>query len=229
MTWLRLNWEQVIDLLWSHLMLAVPAIVFSTVIAVPLGRLAYRHPRVGGPVLSAASLLYAIPALPMLVIIPAVLSIPLRSSMTMITALTVYGVALFVRTSADAFASVDPTVRDAATAIGHSPRSLFWRVDLPLAVPVLIAGLRVVSVSTIGLVTVGALVGIRNLGTLMTDGFQRGIAAEVGAGVATTVVLALIIDAVLLFLGRLLTPWTRRRRAAVTATVEIPGGDGVPA
>ncbi|WP_312899803.1 ABC transporter permease [Corynebacterium variabile] len=229
MTWLRLNWEQVIDLLWSHLMLAVPAIVFSTVIAVPLGRLAYRHPRVGGPVLSAASLLYAIPALPMLVIIPAVLSIPLRSSMTMITALTVYGVALFVRTSADAFASVEPTVRDAATAVGHSPTALFWRVDLPLAVPVLIAGLRVVSVSTVGLVTIGALVGIQNLGTLMTDGFQRGIAAEVGTGVVVTVVLALVIDAVLLLVGLLLTPWTRQRRTAETATVGVPGSSEVPA
>lgn len=209
MTWLRFNWPQVLDLLGSHLLLAFPAIVFTAIVAIPLGRLAFRRPHVGGPLLGIATLLYAIPALPLMIVIPVVFGVALRSAATMIIALTLYGVALFVRVAADAFGTVDVAIRDAALAIGHSPRSVFWRVDLPLAVPVLLAGLRVVSVSTIGLVTIGALIGIPSLGTLMTDGFQRGIAAEVATGVIATVALALLLDAILLALGRAVTPWAR--------------------
>lgn len=210
MTWLALNWQQALQLLGEHLALSVPAIVLSALIAIPLGRFAVLHPKVGNPLLQAAALLYAIPALPMLIVIPVLFSLPLRSHASMTIALTAYGVALFVRTSVDAFSSVDASVRDAATAIGYSRRAAFWRVELPLAVPVLIAGLRVVAVSTVSLVTIGALVGIQNLGTLMTDGFQRGLAGEVAVGVIATVLLALAIDVVLLLGGRALTPWTRR-------------------
>lgn len=205
MKWLSANWPQVTDLAFSHLMLSVPAILASVLIAVPIGRLAYQRPRIGGPLLGAATLLYAIPALPLLIVIPAILGIPLRSAATMIVALSVYGVALLVRTAADAFASVSPHVRDAAIAIGNSPRSVFWKVELPLAVPVLLSGVRVVTVSTIGLVTIGALIGVPSLGTLLTDGFQRGIVAEVATGVIATVVLAIFLDALLLIIGRVTT------------------------
>ncbi|CAI9409657.1 MULTISPECIES: ABC transporter permease [Aestuariimicrobium] len=207
MNWLRLNWTQVVDLTVDHLLLSVPAIVISVLVAVPIGRLAHRRPRWGSPLLGAASLMYAIPALPLLIIIPAVFGTPLRSSATMVIALSIYGVALLVRTAADAFASVDTHTRDAAVAIGCSPRSLLWRVDLPMALPVLLSGIRVVTVSTIGLVTIGALIGVSSLGNLLTDGFQRGIAGEVLTGVVVTVLLALVLDGLLLLAGRLLTPW----------------------
>lgn len=209
MTWLALNWQQVVTLAVAHLLLSLPAIIISVLIAVPIGRLAFRRPRIGGAVSATATLLYAIPALPLLIIIPAIAGTPLRSSATMIIALSVYGVALLTRTAADAFSSVDGGVRTAAVAVGHSPRSVFWRIDLPLAVPVLIGGIRVMAVSTIGLVTIGALIGVPSLGTLLTDGFQRGIAAEVATGVIATVVLALLIDAALVLTGRLLAPWAR--------------------
>lgn len=213
MKWLRLNWAQVIDLTWTHLLLSVPAIVVSVLVAVPLGRLAQRRPRWGGPLLSAASLLYAIPALPLLILIPALVGIPLRSPLNVIIALSIYGVALLVRSAADAFASVDPVARDAAVAVGYSPRSMFWTVDLPLAVPVLLAGVRVVTVSTVGLVTIGALIGVSSLGTLLTDGFQRGITAEVLTGVLATVALALVLDVLLVLAGRRVTAWSRPVRA----------------
>lgn len=214
MTWLSLNWPHVVDLARAHLLLSVPAILLSVVIAVPVGRLAYRHPRVGGPLLGAASLLYAIPALPLLIVIPALLGTPLRSATTMIVALTVYGVALLVRTAADAFTAVDDHTRDAAVAVGHSPLAVFWQVDLPLAFPVLLSGVRVVTVSTIGLVTIGALIGVSSLGTLLTDGFQRSISAEVATGVIATVLLALLLDGLLLLTGRVAAPWTRAARPA---------------
>lgn len=209
MTWLTGSWQYVLELTRDHLVLSIPAIVISVLIALPIGQLAHQHPKVGGPLLSAASLLYAIPALPLLIIIPAIVGIPIRSKTTMIIALTIYGVALLVRTAADAFGSVDARTRDAAVAVGHSPRSVFWRVDLPLAIPVLISGIRVVTVSTISLVTIGALIGVPGLGSLLTDGFQRGITAEVATGVIATVILALALDALLLIIGWLITPWTR--------------------
>ena len=209
MTWLSANWPQVIQLTGAHLALSLPAIVVSVLVAVPIGRLAARRPALGGPVLGAATLLYAIPALPLLIIIPVVAGTQLRSPATLIIALSIYGVAVLVRSAADAFGGIDAQVRDAAIAVGHSPRAIFWKVDLPLAVPVLLAGVRVVAVSTIGLVTIGALIGIPNLGLLLTDGFQRGITSQVAAGVIATVALALVVDAVLLAAGWLLTPWAR--------------------
>lgn len=215
MSWPLANGQLILAAAVDHLLLSLPAILLSIVIAVPIGRLAFRAPRLGGPLLGVSSLAYAIPALPLLILIPALIGTPLRSWQTMVVALTVYGVALMVRTSCDAFAAVDPQLRDAAVAIGHSPRSVFWRVELPLAVPVLISGIRVVAVSTISLVTIGALIGVRSLGSLLTDGFQRGIAAEIWSGVIATVVLALLLDALILLLGRMLTPWTRRATADV--------------
>lgn len=213
MNWLSLNWEQVVELSREHLLLTIPAVLISVLVAVPIGRLAYRRPRLGGAVLVAASLLYAIPALPLLIIIPALLGTPLRSAATMIVALSLYGVALLVRTVADAFAAVDQSAKAAALAIGYSPRRVFWTVELPLAFPVMLSGIRVVTVSTIGLVTIGALIGVQSLGTLLTDGFQRGITAEVVTGVITTALLAILLDAILLVVGRALTPWTRSRKA----------------
>lgn len=216
MNWPLANWRLVLDAVGDHLALAVPAILLSVVIAIPIGRLAFRRPRVGRPVLFVASLAYAIPALPLLIIIPALIGTALRSWQTMVVALTVYGVALLVRTACDAFSAVDPQLRDAAAAVGYSPLGLFWRVDLPLAVPVLISGIRVVVVSTISLVTVGALIGVPSLGSLLTDGFQRGIAAEIWSGVLATAVLALVLDALVIGVGKLLTPWRMRAARGTT-------------
>lgn len=207
MTWLSHSWRNVLELLLVHLSIAVPAIIIATLIAIPIGRFAYRFPRVGGPVLSASTLLYAIPALPMLIIIPVIFSTSLRSATTIIIALIAYGVALLVRSAADGFAAVDRSVRESAMAIGYSKRQMLWKVDLPLATPVIISGIRVATVSTVGLTTIGALVGISNLGSLFTDGFQRGIPAEVITGIVLTVAVALLLDGIVQLIGRLLTPW----------------------
>lgn len=210
MTWVANNWSQVLELLGSHLLLAIPAIVLSFLLAVPLGVLAARQPRVGRPLVAGAGMLYAIPALPLLITLPLVFGLPLRSAATVIVALTVYGVALLVGTSADGFSAVDSSVRESAKALGHSKVGMFFAVDLPLAGPVLLSGLRVVAVSTISLVTIGALIGVPGLGSLLTDGFQRGILAEVLTGIITTMLVALFADAGLVGLGKVLMPWTRK-------------------
>jgi len=118
-------------------------------------------------------------------------------------------VALLVRAALDAFDSVDDDLRQAAVAMGFKPGARFLQIDLPLSLPVLFAGLRVVSVSNISLVSVAALLGIGNLGMLFTSGLQRGFVTEVLVGIIAILVLALLMDAVLVLLERLLTPWTR--------------------
>ena len=208
-TWLSLNWQQVLRLTVDHLALAVPAIVLSVVIATPIGWLAHRRRWLGKPLLGLATLMYAIPALPLLIMIPGVFGFALRSPQTIVTALTIYGVALLVRTAADAFGAVDKDVQASATAVGHSGLSLFWRVNLPLAIPVLASGIRVMAVSTVGLVTIGALIGESGLGLLLTDGFQRGITAEVVTGLLATMALAGLLDGLVYATGRALTPWVR--------------------
>lgn len=207
MNWLSQNWQQVFALAADHLLLSLPAIALAVLIAVPIGRLSFAYRRFGGVFTGTATMLYAIPALPMLIVIPAIAGVPLRSNANMIITLTLYGVALLVRSAADGFGAVDPAVRDASRAIGFSRTRLFWGVDLPLAFPVILAGVRVTAVSTISLVTIGALIGVSSLGTLLTDGFQRGIASEVWTGIVATVVLALAVDAFLLLIGRALMPW----------------------
>lgn len=209
MTWLTHAWPQVLDLGRAHLALSALAVVASLVLAVPLGYLAARRPHLGAAVTSTMSVLYAIPALPLLVVVPVVLGTPLRSSATVVAALTCYGVALMVRSAADGFTAVDPGVRQAAEAVGHSRWSLWWHVDLPLATPALVAGARVLCVSTVGLVTIGALVGVPSLGTLFTDGFQRGILAEIVTGILATVALGLALDGACALVGRALTRWDR--------------------
>jgi len=175
-----------------------------------LGWLARRYRVSRGIILTGAGLLYAVPSLPLFFVLPAVIGTGLRSPLNVIIALTLYGVALMVRVVADGLESVDADVRQSASAVGYSAWSRFWQVELPLAGPVLLAGMRVVAVSTVSLVTVGAVIGVQSLGSLFTDGFQRGIQAEIIAGLVATVALALLFDGALVLAGRVLMPWTRR-------------------
>ncbi|MDT9594097.1 ABC transporter permease subunit [Nocardioides zeae] len=218
MKWLSQSWELVVELTLAHLALSVPAVLASLLIAVPLGWTAHHVARVRGPLLVGVGLLYAIPSLPLFIIVPVLAGTPLRSAATMVIVLTVYGVAVMVRSAADAFASVPASARDAATAVGYARWSAFWRVELPLAGPVLLAGLRVVVVSTVSLVSVGAVIGIRSLGTLFTDGFQRGIQAEVVTGLVLIVALAVLLDQLCVLVGRLAMPWTRAVRPTGAAS-----------
>ena len=212
MIWLWSN----LDLVWlrtaDHIVLSLPPLVLSFVLALPLGWVANRYRTARGAILSIAGLFYAIPSLPLLLMLPVIIGTSLRSPLNLIAALTLYGLALMVRVVADGLASVDPDVRQSATAVGFSAWSRFWLVELPLAGPVLLAGVRVVAVSTVSLATVGAVIGAQSLGSLFTDGFQRGIQAEIITGIVVTVLLALVLDGAVVLLGRVLMPWTRRAR-----------------
>lgn len=209
MTWLSSNWGVIGSLTLSHLWIALPAIVMSVLLSVPIARWA-AFSRRGGWVLSALSALYAVPSLPLLIVIPVIVGVTLRSPANMVIVLTLYGVAVLVRQVAEGFCAIPRATLQAANACGYSLPRRFVQVELPLATPVIVAGTRVVATSTVSLVTVGAFIGVRSLGTLFTDGFQRGLVAEVVAGLVATVLLALVIDALIQGIGWALTPWTRR-------------------
>jgi len=229
MTWLFNNGNLMGQLVVAHLLIAIPPIILSFVISVPIGWVANRFSWSRGTLLTVLGLLYAIPSLPLFIILPLIIGTGLRDSINLVVALTLYGIALMVRTTADGLASVDPDVRQSASAVGFSARSQFFRVELPLAGPVLLAGIRVVAVSTISLTTVGAVIGIDSLGSLFTDGFQRGITVEIFTGIVLTIILALGVDGLLVLLGRVLMPWVavnsgrvnrrERRRAQQAVTV----------
>ena len=210
MNWLTGSWALIGELTLTHLTIAVPAIIASVLIAVPIGAWAQRSKGVGGVVLSFLTVLYAVPSLPLLIVIPVLSGVALRSRVNMVVVLTIYGIAVLIRQCAEAFAAVPADVLECADALGMSRFRRFCTVELPLAVPVIVSGTRVVITSTVALVTIGAFIGVRSLGTLFTDGFQRGLTVEVLAGLVMTIALALLLDALAVGIGALMTPWRRK-------------------
>lgn len=211
MNWVLGNLDLIWDLTLNHLRQSLIPIVLGFVIALPIGWLAWRFTSLRGAVLTTVGLLYTIPSLGLFALLAAGFGIPYLSETNLIVALSVYGVAIMTRSVADGLDSVDETTRSAAIAVGFGPWRRFWTVDLPLSGPVLLAGLRVTATSTISLATVGILIGVQNLGYLFTNGFQRRIVPEVFAGVVAVVVIALIVDLILVIIGRLTLPWLPRR------------------
>lgn len=214
MTWLWGNLPLVLDLTLNHIRLSIVPIVLGFVIAVPLGRLTLTSRYARATMITAMSLLYTIPSLPLFVILPAIIGTRVLSDTNLIVALTIYAVAIMVRATSDAFFSVSADTKQAATAMGFSAWRRFWRVEFPLAGPVMLAGLRVVSVSTIALVSVGVLIGSENLGYLFLNGKARNNLEEVGVGIIATLLIALVFDLVLVAVGRILMPWVRVERGA---------------
>lgn len=209
------NRELVVTQLVQHLYLALLPLVLGVTVALPAGRLAQRVRSVRGLLLGASNVLYTIPSLALFVVVPVVLGTGQTEPVNVVVALTVYTAALLVRPVLDALEAVPAQVTAAATAMGYPPWRRFLAVELPLAVPVLAAGVRVASVSNISLVSVGALIGVGGLGELFTDGFQRDYVAQVVVGLLLILALALAMDLALLGLRRVLTPWSRAVKAGV--------------
>lgn len=222
--WLRwgLNHsDRVLMLTFEHLRLSLPAILASLIVSIPIAAAANRLRPVREIIVSGTGLLYAIPSLPLFIVLPIILGTGVRDMVNVIVALTLFGASLMVRSAADGLAAVPEHVRLSATAQGFSAWRRFVGVDLPLAGPAMLAGLRVVSVSTISLVSVSAVLGVQSLGSLFTDGFQRSIVASIVIGILGTALLALIMDLLLVLAGRLLMPWT-----AAAGTSAKPSGRG---
>jgi osmoprotectant transport system permease protein len=213
MTWAFDHLDLIAAQLGEHLYLALLPVAIGLGLALPLGMLAVRFPRSYPPMLATAGILYSVPSLALFVVLPGILGTKILDPINVIAALTVYTAALLVRTVVDGLRSVPDHVRQAATAIGFPPGGRVLRVELPIAVPVIMAGVRVATVANISLVSVGALIGVGGLGELFTDGFQRNFPTPIVVGVVLSVALALAADAVLVLLERWLTPWARARAA----------------
>lgn len=213
MTWVLDNLDLIARLSGEHLRQSMVPIVLGLVLAIPAGWTAYRFKVTRGIVLTLVALLYTIPSLALFALLPPLLGIRFLSAWNLVIALTIYAVAIMTRFVTDALISVDPAVRQAAEAVGYGPWRRFWAVELPLAGPVILAGLRVTAVSTISLATVGVLIGIDNLGYLFTNGFERQLVQIVLAGVVAVVLIAIVVDLLLVAIGRLVMPWTRRKEA----------------
>src|ERR671912_1246014 len=173
MTWLTDNWRTVLDLALSHLYLAGIPLVVGLLVSLPLGWAAKRWSRSYPALITTTGLLYTIPSLALFVLMPGVLGTKILDPVNVVVAMTVYTVALLVRTVADGLRAVPDHIEQAATAMGYRGLRRLLGVELPLAVPVISAGLRVAAVSNVSIVSVAAVIGVSQLGSLFTDGFQR--------------------------------------------------------
>jgi osmoprotectant transport system permease protein len=205
------NQSLILDAFTQHIVLALVPVLLGILIALPLGYLAVRHRRLYYPFVNVSSVLYAIPSLALFLILPSIIGTKVLSPVNIVIALTIYTVALLVRVVADGLTSVDATVTQAASAMGYRRIRRLFGVELPIAVPVMLAGLRVATVANISIVSVGALIGVGGLGALFTRGLQLHYVDPIIVGIVLSVLLAGVCDGIIVLIQRRLTPWTRAR------------------
>jgi osmoprotectant transport system permease protein len=211
--WIRWDWISahipvIRDALVQHIELTVIAVVVGLLIAVPLGLLAWRRRIFRGPIFSVTGILYTIPSLALFAIL-----IPF-TGLTFLTAeigLVGYTLLILIRNIVVGLDAVPQEVRESAQGMGFRPLAELIRIDLPLAVPTIMAGVRIATVTTIGLVTVTALIGEGGLGSLILDGLIRDFKTPLVVGTVLSVALAFVADLTLASVQRLVTPWSRGR------------------
>lgn len=194
---------------WTTVWLAALPLLVGLLIALPLGWLASRYRWTYPPLVTLAGVLYTIPSLVLFVVLPGLLGTRVLDPINVAVALTLYTIALLVRVIADGISAVPSTTLSAATAMGYTGRQRLFGVQLPIAVPVIGAGLRVAAVSNVSLVSVASIIGVSQLGQLFVDGNNLNSLTPILLGLIVIVLLALVFDALILLGVRLLTPWAR--------------------
>ena len=205
--------NQILSWTWTTVWLAGLPLVIGFLLAVPIGWLASRYRWSYPPIVSGAGLLYTIPSIVLLLVLPGIVGTKILDPINVAIALTAYTLALLVRIVADALMSISPETMSAAAAMGYTSWQRFWSVQLPVAIPVIGAGLRVAAVSNVSLVSVASIIGVAQLGELFVDANNNSLVAPAVVGVILFVVLALLFDALILIGVRLLTPWRRAVRS----------------
>jgi osmoprotectant transport system permease protein len=210
--YVRDNSDTILAALREHAALTAQAVAIAALVAVPLAVAAYWFRSLTGPILALSGVLYTIPSLALFAFVAPYLG---TGTTTVVLGLVLYALLLIVRNSLAGLNQVPAEVRDAAEGMGYGRTARLLRIDLPLALPGILTGLRLATVSTVALTTVGVLVGHGGLGQLILGGFRNNFyKAEILTGTVLCVGLALVLDLVLAGVGRLLTPWIARRRAA---------------
>lgn len=202
--------ERLRDMLVEHVELTILAVVIGLAIAGPLGIAAVRWRRLVTPMLSVTGILFTIPSLALFILVLSVFDTGL-SRTTALIGLVTYSLLILFRNTVAGFDSVPADVREAGEAMGHTWWQLLWRVQLPVALPVIVAGIRVATVSTIGLVTITALIGQGGFGRLFITGFARQNATILLTGIVCSALLAVVLDLVIVLLQRQALPWARSR------------------
>jgi osmoprotectant transport system permease protein len=229
--WVMDHLEEVRAATFEHLRLTLIAVVVGFLIASALSLLAIRWRWTFGPITWATGVLYTIPSLALFVMLVPITG--LGTTLTAEIALVGYTLLILVRNIVAGIDGVPAPARDAADGMGLTRSQRLWRVEVPLALPAIIAGLRIATVTTVGLVTVTALVGLGGYGDFINEGLDRQFVTEVTLGGALSVVMAVAFDVVLVVLGRLLAPWERRsrrrrRELVIEGNAGLRPGLGVP-
>ena len=211
--WIERNLPMIGSLLVEHVILAVLPVVIALVISLPLGYLVSKTKRAANVILAFLGVIYSIPSLALFVLMPVVLGTKILNPINIVVALAVYSTALLIRSVVDGLRSVSPSVRQSATAVGYGWLRRLFRVELPLAMPVIFAGLRVVTVSNIALVSVAVLVGSGALGKLFDLGFSSSFYTPIIVALVLMLILSLIFDSLILLIQRGTLPWFRKQPA----------------
>jgi osmoprotectant transport system permease protein len=223
-SWIPSNASLIWQLTWENAKLGVLPALYGLVISLPLGVAAARWRWFYPPVLTVINVLYAIPSLALFIALIPAFGL---TDTTVIIALTVFSLCVILPNVVAGLRAVPDPVRQAATAMGYGPLRRLVTVELPLAIPVIIGGLRVGVVSNISLASLGQLIGVSSLGYLFIDGLQRDFPTEIYVGLVLIIVLALVCDLVLVGIRRAATPWRRGdRRAAANAPVRAAAAVG---
>ncbi|MET7360584.1 ABC transporter permease [Streptomyces sp. NPDC005562] len=207
--YVRSRSQELIDATLQHVGITVVSVAIGVAVALPLALLARRVRFLAGPILGVTTVLYSIPSLAMFSLLLPFFGL---SASLVVTGLVLYSLTVLVRNILAGLQAVPDEARDAAKGMGYGPLRLLWEVELPLALPALLAGIRITTVSTVALTTVGAIVDYGGLGTLILDGLDTTFKAQVLTASVLCVLLAVVADLLLLGLQRWLTPWTRPHR-----------------
>lgn len=207
MTWLSTNIEWVLQLTLAHLWLTVLPTVLGLLVAVPLGWWAQQMPRWYPLIVGTSGLLYTVPSLALFVLLPGIIGTRILDPVNVVIALAIYTVGLMVRVVADGLASVPPETVQASEAMGYRAFQRLLLVQLPVAAPVILGGLRVAVVSNISIVTMAAIIGVQQLGSLFTQGYTLNLMPPIVVGILLCLVLAVVLDLLILWLSRASTPW----------------------
>lgn len=208
------NWDVVWHYALVHVRHTVASLGLGTLVAAPLAYVAHRSPRIYAVLLVATNIVYAIPSLAMFLLLMPMFGVV--SDTPVIVAMALYSLVILVRGIVEGLRAVPDGAVAAASAMGYSVPRRFFAVELPLAMPTIVAALRLATVSTVSLISVGGLIGKGGLGRLFADGFARRINVEIAAAIGAVVVLAFAADVLLLAAGRLATPWTRSRQRSAS-------------
>ena len=211
--WIERNLPMIGSLLVEHIVLALLPVLIAFVVSLPLGFLVHKTKRGANLILAFLGVIYSIPSLALFVMMPLILGTKILDPVNIVVALAIYSTALLVRSVVDGLRAVPPAVRQSATAVGYGWSRRLFKVDFPLAMPVIFAGLRVVTVSNIALVSVAVLVGSGALGKLFDLGFASYFYTPIIIALILMLVLALIFDALILIIQRGTLPWLRKRPA----------------